>query len=138
MPAKYKVALDVSRQFDKISSAQRNAMTIVAHEIEREVRLNCTDNVYHNPPQRPPPAYQRTGRLLDSIRAKSIAGANPRIEVSMVHYGEYVDGGTRHVAARPFFSNELRQKSYWIGRIRRLVREEQLRETLPLTRKRRR
>lgn len=62
-----------------------------------------------------------TGKLRDSIKVQAVQGQNPRIEISTVDYGFFVENGTSKMAPQPFVAPVVMKKK-WPIQIAKIVR----------------
>lgn len=62
-----------------------------------------------------------TGRLRQSIRVRAIQGKNPRMEITTVGYGKFVEEGTVKMAPQPFIFPVVLKKK-WPEQVARIVR----------------
>ena len=62
-----------------------------------------------------------TGRLRSSIKVRAVQGVNPRIEVTTVGYGFFVENGTVKMAPQPFILPVVLKKK-WIRQVAKIAR----------------
>ena len=69
-----------------------------------------------------------TGRLRGSIKVRAVQGKNPRIEITTVGYGFFVENGTVKMAPQPFVMPVVMKKK-WPEQIAKIVRSMRKRGT---------
>lgn len=81
---------------------KRRAKALVARtasKVNQRIVVNLNKQVYNQPE---PKYYVRTGNLRKSVQIEILGDLSQKVFVA-AEYGVYVEYGTRHMAARPFF-----------------------------------
>lgn len=105
MPA-WKTTFSTQKLVDDLGAGANKAIKEIAPQMEAEMK----DFVPVD-----------TGALRRSIKVQAIQGQNPRIEISTLDYGFFVETGTSKMAPQPFVTPVVLKKK-WPVQVAKIVR----------------
>ena len=107
----YTASFSTGDVVDRLGNDANKAFKAIAPEIEAEIKeLAPVD----------------TGRLQDSVAVNAVGGRNPRIDVSTVGYGIFVENGTSKMEAQPFIRPVIEgKKTKWARKVASLIKQGQ-------------
>lgn len=109
----YRVTFQTGTLVDRIGAGTNKALKEIAPQMEAEMKDFAPVD---------------TGRLRGSVKVRAIQGKNPRIEITTVDYGKFVEEGTSKMAPQPFIWPVVMKKK-WPTQVAKIVRSMRKRGT---------